>query len=380
MIKRILENKIKNNFFWWKIIMILWARQVWKTTFVENLLEKNYSNKKIISFNWDYIEDRELLNNNSLKKLELFVEDKDIIFIDEAQKVKNIWNTLKILTDKYKKNKQIIVTGSSSINILDLTSEPLTGRKIVYNMFNISVLEFSKTYWIKEASNNLENFLIFWWYPDVIEQKTISKKINVLKELASSSLYRDILEFQQIKNSDIILKLLKLLALQIGSEVSITELANNLWVDTKTVDRYIDLLMKSYIIFKLPPIFKNKRKELSKLNKIFFYDLWIRNIIINNMSKLEDRTDVWWLWENFLILERMKVNSYNEKFLSSYFWRNYNKQEVDYIEQIGEQINAYEFKWWKKTPKLPKWFLESFPNTNFKIINKDNYLEFVLDL
>jgi len=378
MIERILENKIKNTFFEWKIIMMLWARQIGKTTLVENILQNHFSDKKVISFNWDYIEDRELLNNNSLKKLELFIEDKDIIFIDEAQKIVNIWNTLKILIDKYKEKKQIIVTGSSSINILDLTSEPLTGRKIIYNMFNISVSEFWKTYWIREADENLENFLIFWWYPDVIKQKTTSGKIQVLKELANSSLYRDILEFQQIRNSDIILKLLKLLALQIGSEVSITELANKLWVDAKTVDRYIDLLIKSYIIFKLPPLFRNKRKELSKQNKIFFYDLGIRNIIINNMSDLDSRTDTWALWENFLILERMKINSYNNKFLSSYFWRNYNRQEVDYIEEIWEQIDAYEFKWWKKTPKLPNWFIESFPKNTFEIINKDNYLEFIL--
>ena len=377
-IQRSLEKKITEQFFWWKIIMILWARQVWKTTLVENILKNNFSHKKTISFNWDYSEDRELLNNNSLKKLELFIEDKSIIFIDEAQKIVNIWNTLKILIDKYKDKKQIIVTGSSSIHLTDLTSEPLTWRKIIHNMFTISIWEYSNTFWVREADNNLEKFLIFGWYPDVLAQKTAESKIQVLKELANSSLYRDILEFQQIRNSDIILKLLKLLALQIGWEVSITELANKLWIDTKTVDRYVDLLMKSYIIFKLPPIFKNKRKELSKLNKIYFYDLWIRNIIINNMSSLENRTDTWWLWENFLILERMKCNSYNTNFLNIYFWRNYNKQEVDYIEEIAGNINAYEFKWWKKTPKLPNGFTESFPESKFKIVNKENYLEFLL--
>ena len=378
MIKRILENKIIDNFFSWKIIMILWARQIWKTTLVENILKNSFEDKKIIFFNWDYLEDRELLSNNSLKKLELFVSDKDIIFIDEAQKIQNIWNTLKILIDKFKDKKQIIVTGSSSINLLDLTSEPLTGRKIVFNMFNISFSEYANTYWIREADSNLENFLIFWWYPEVIKQDTIEKKINILKELANSSLYRDILEFQQIKNSDIILKLLKLLALQIGSEVSITELARNLWIDLKTVDRYIDLLIKSYIIFKLPPLFKNKRKELSKQNKIFFYDLWIRNIVINNLNNLENRTDIWALWENFLILERMKKNTYEDKLLQTYFWRNYNKQEVDYIEEIWWKIYAYEFKWWNKTPKLPNSFKESFWDCDFEIINKDNYLEFIL--
>lgn len=378
MIKRRLEKNIVKDFFIWKIIMILWARQIWKTTLVENILKEKFSDKKIISFNWDYIEDRELLNNNSLKKLELFIENKDIIFIDEAQKIVNIWNTLKILIDKYKNKKQIIITGSSSINILDLTSEPLTWRKIVYNMFNISFLEFSDTYGIREADSNLDNFLIFGWYPDVITQNTIDWKIKILKELSNSSLYRDILEFQQIKNSDIILKLLKLLALQIWSEVSITELSNKLWIDSKTVDRYIDLLMKSYIIFKLPPLFKNKRKELSKQNKIFFYDLWIRNMIINNFSDLNSRDDTWALWENFLILERIKINSFINRILGIYFWRNYNKQEVDYIEEFNNNIYAYEFKYWKKMPKIPNWFVESFPNNTFKIINKENYLEFIL--
>jgi len=378
MIKRILENKIKSNFFKWKIIILIWARQIWKTTLIENILSKSFKKNNTITFNWDYINDRELLNNNSLSKLELFTKDSDIIFIDEAQKIMNIGNTLKILIDKYKNKKQIIVTWSSSINILDLTSEPLTWRKIVYTMYGISSLEFKNTYWIKKLDENLENLIIYWSYPSVLNTNSLNEKITTLKELANSSLYRDILEFQQIKNSDVIMKLLKLLALQIWSEVSICELANNLWIDTKTVNRYIDLLQKSYIIFKLPPLFKNKRKELKKLNKIYFYDLWIRNMILNNMTKPENRTDIWWLWENFLIIERMKKNTYSDKYLNKYFWRNYNKQEIDYIEEYDGKIHAFEFKWWNKNSKIPKSFSKNYTNSEFMTINNNNYLDFVL--
>ena len=378
MIDRTIEPQIKDNFFSGKIIMLVWSRQIWKTTLVENILKTNYKEEDIITFNGDYIEDREALNQNSLKKIETYIGDKSIIFIDEAQKIRYIGNTLKILIDTYKNTKQIIITGSSAINILDLTSEPLTWRKIVYHMYGISLSEFASRYWAQEADKNLENFLIYGSYPDVINTKNTTDKIQILKELANSSLYRDILEFQQIRNSDVILKLLKLLALQIWSEVSINELSNTLWVDTKTINRYIDLLMKSYIIFKLPPLFRNKRKELSKLNKIYFYDLWIRNILINNISSLENRSDVWWLWENFLILERLKLNTYKHSLLSHYFWKNYNQQEIDYIEERWDTLDAFEFKWWNKNPKLPKWFTESFPNHTFNIINTENYLDFLL--
>ncbi len=330
-----------------------------------------------MSFNWDHIEDRELFQIDSLKKIWLFIEGADIVFIDEAQKISNIGTILKILVDTYGKEKQIVVTGSSSINILDATSEPLTGRKVVYNIYPISFTELTWEIWLYDAHKKLEELLIFWWYPDIINQKTIDSKKLFLKELTNANLYRDILEFQQIRNSDIILRLLKLIALQIWSEVSIHELSKKLWVDSKTVDRYIDLLIKSYIIFKLPPLFSNKRKEINKQHKIFFYDLGIRNTIINDFSFLDHRTDVWALWENFLIVERLKKNSYAQKSILSYFWRNYNKQEVEYIEEADSHIHAYEFKWWKKNPKLPKWFSESFPDSIFEVINTDNYFDFI---
>lgn len=378
MYKRILENKIKKDFFSWKIIMLLWARQIGKTTLIEEILSQNYDQNDIISFNWDYNEDRELLSENSLKKLDLYIEDKKIIFIDEAQKILNIWNTLKIIIDKYKDKKQVIVTGSSSINLLDMTSEPLTGRKIVYMMYPISIWEIKNTYDIKHIYNNLENFLIFWNYPAVLNKTNINDKIKTLKELSNSSLYRDILEFQQIKNSQVLQKLLKLLALQIWKEVSINELATNLWIDTKTVDRYIDLLEKSFIIFRLAPYFTNKRKELNKSNKIYFYDLWIRNSILGDYNFLENRKDVWDLWENFLITERMKKQVYCEMYSNNYFWRTYNQAEIDYIEEYAGKIYSYEFKWWNKQVKAPKSFIETYPEANFELVNKENFLNFIL--
>lgn len=378
MYKRILEEKIKNDFFSGKIIMLLGARQIGKTTLVEEILKKNYHENDIVFFNWDYNDDRELLSENSLKKLGLYIEDKKIIFIDEAQKIQNIGNTLKIIFDKYKDQKQLIVTWSSSINLLDLTSEPLTWRKIVYMMYPISIWEIKNTYDVKDIYSSLENLLIFWSYPAVLNKTNITDKIKTLKELSSSSLYRDILEFQQIKNSYVIMKLLKLLALQIWKEVSINELATNLWVDTKTVDRYIDLLEKSFIIFRLPPYFTNKRKELNKSNKIYFYDLGIRNSILWDYNFLENRNDIWELWENFLITERIKKNEYAEKYLSKYFWRTYNQSEIDYIEEYDWKLHAYEFKWWNKLVKVPKSFIEAYPDSSFEVINKDNFLDFVL--
>lgn len=377
MYKRILEEKIKSDFFSGKIIMLLWARQIGKTTLIEKIL-KNFNKKDIITFSWDYNEDRELLSENSLQNLRKFVEEKKIIFIDEAQKIENIWNTLKILVDKYKTEKQVIITGSSSINLLDKTTETLTWRKIVYLLYSISVLEIKETYDLKEVYNSINNLLIFWNYPAILNQKDVNKKITLLRELANSSLYRDILEFQQIKNSQVISKLLKLLALQIWKEVSINELATNLWIDTKTVDRYIDLLEKSFIIFKLPPYSTNKRKELSKKNKIYFYDLWIRNSILWDYNELENRQDIWYLWENFLIIERLKKNAYFQNYVNSYFWRNYNQAEIDYIEEKSNMLNAFEIKWWDKNSTIPTSFAQEYKNTDYKTINKNNFLEFII--
>ena len=377
MFKRTLKTQIKNDFFSGKIIVLLWPRQVGKTTLINELLG-SYDPSDIMSFNGDNNLDREILSENNLQKSGGYIAHKKIIFIDEAQKIPNIWNTLKIFIDTYKATKQIIVTGSSSLNLLDKTREPLTGRKVVYQLFPISVGELLSTYDVREVNHNLENLLIFGSYPAVVKEKSIQGKIWLLEELSNASLYRDILEFQQIKNSQIILKLLKLLALQLGKEVAMSELATNLGIDKGTVERYIDILEKSFIIFRLPPYFTNKRKELNKANKVYFYDVGMRNAVIGGYDFLENRKDVGDLWENFLIVERMKKQAYTRRYGHNYFRRTYNQVEIDFIEEVGGKMSAFECKRSKKNARVPAAFAELYPESSFEVINRENFLDFVL--
>jgi uncharacterized protein len=356
--------------------MIIWPRQVGKTTLIENFLI--WKENEAIKFNGDFLDDREILNNQNKEQLLQIIWDKKYIIIDEAQKAKNIGNTLKILVDHYKKEKQIIVTGSSSINLLDFTSEALTWRKIVYNMFPISFQEIKETNWLQKAQKSLEELLIFGSYPKVLLQNSSKDKKEKLMELTTSSLYKDILEFQNIKNSDTLTKLLKALAIQIWSEVSYQELSNIVWIDPKTIEKYIDLLEKSFIVFRLAPFFSNKRKELNKMNKIFFYDLGIRNTLINNFNFLDQRTDVWALRENFIILERMKRRKYNQIYANQYFRKEYNWQEIDLIEEEDQNLSAYECKYSKES-KLPKAFEKLYPTTKiFVTINRNNFTNYIV--
>jgi len=377
MFKRLLEIQIKKNFFSGKAIIVVGPRQVGKTTLIEKMLNIS-GGDNFIKFNCDYSEDREMLNEQSLKKLEKIISDKKFIFIDEGQKVENIGNTLKILVDHYKKSKQVIVTGSSSINILDKTVEPLTGRKIVYKMYPISCNEISLTYNNLYLDKHLNDLLIFGQYPEVLNQGSYEQKTKELLELATSGLYKDILEFQDVKNSSVITKLIKALALQVGSEVSLSEIGGMIGIDSRTVEKYIDLLEKSYIVFRLPPYFTNKRKELSKMNKIFFYDLGIRNAVINNFNFLDSRNDIGQLFENFIILEKMKIREYENINAYQYFWKDYNGKEIDLIEEYGGVLHAYEIKWKKDKVKIPGLFQKLYDNYEFKIINQKNYLDFLV--
>lgn len=358
--------------------MLLWPRQVGKTTLVEKILEKKEWEKKVIRFTGDKLEDQTRVSWENWNMLESNIHGADIIFIDEAQKIPNISNTLKILIDTYKDKKQIIVTWSSSVHLLDLTQEPLTGRKRVFMMFGISAMEIQESFNTLILDRKKTELLIYGSYPAVLSEEWLSEKKEILWELASSNLYRDILEFQQIRNSWVIVKLLKLLALQIGKELSLHRIAKDLGIDMKTVDRYIDLLEKSYIVFRLPPFYRNKRKEISKAHKIYFYDLWIRNAILNNFNTLENRSDLWDIWENFLMIERMKKNSYERSQYNKYFWKSYAQQEIDYIEEIGEEVSAYEYKWKEKKVSIPSGFKKEYWDLTFKVIHSENYLEFIL--
>lgn len=369
--KRKCEDDIKNDFFTGRVIIISGARQVGKTTLVQHIL-KSYDN--IAFLNADNPKDRLNLEGRDFDYLNNFIGDKEVIFIDEAQKIKEIGNTLKLLVDNYGEKKQIIATGSSSLNLLSNTSEPLTGRKYVYELYPLSVSEIYGDKGFLSLDKELELLLIYGTYPAVYNSDIVNKE-RILKEISKSYLYKDILELEQVKNPSYLDTLLSALALQIGSEVSLLELSKLVGLDYKTIERYIDLLEKNFIIFRLPPYYTNERKVLSKQNKIFFYDLGIRNALINNFNPLSKRNDRGALWENFLILERMKLNTYSRKYVSNYFWRTYDGAEVDYIEKYADSLDGFEFKWIKDR-KAPKSWLE-YRNATYKLINTENYREFL---
>jgi hypothetical protein len=311
------------------------------------------------------------------KSTDEYVEKYDLIIIDEAQKIENIGNALKLMVDRHPE-KYYIVTGSSSFELANRTDESLTGRKRVYSLYTISQLELNIESAKSELRSNLENYLIYGTYPEVITKQKNSDKEFIVKMITNSYLIKDILEFNRVKNSLTIYKLLKLLAFQIGSEVSTTELATQLAVDAKTVVNYLDLLQKSFVILPLYGFSRNLRREIKKMNKYYFFDIGIRNALISNFNKLEDRNDVGQLWENFLIIERMKRNEYKSFSTNYYFWRTYEQQEIDLIEENSGKLFGYEFKWQKKDTKAPKQWIEVYADSFFKEINTENYFDFVL--
>ena len=345
MYNRSIQSQISEKMFKGKAIIIVGPRQVGKTTISNSLINDSGYAKNIIKFNCDNPTDRNKLNNRDFEFLDFLIGNKKIIFIDEAQKVETIGQTIKLLVDGYKNKKQIIATGSSSINLLDKTEEPLTGRKIVFKLYPLSLDELYPDKDLLKISKEMEMLLIYGSYPEVINANGANDKEEILRELSSSYLYKDIFEFQEIKNSSVLTSLLKALALQVGSEVSYNELSNIIGIDKKTVERYINLLEKNYIIFRLPPYAKNKRRTISKLRKIYFYDLGIRNTIINNYNLLSDRNDIGALWENFVIIERFKKQEYEKLYTNNYFLRTYDGAEIDLIEERGGKIEGYEFKW-----------------------------------
>ncbi|MBI3626541.1 ATP-binding protein [Candidatus Uhrbacteria bacterium] len=319
------------------------ARQTGKTTLAQKLLAEQ-PGRIARNFNCDNATDRDLLAGQDLGFLIKLIGDASIIFIDEAQKVKGIGEVVKLLVDHFKSQKQIIVSGSSSLNLLDATQEPLTGRKFVYHLYPLSLEEIFPDKNQLEIQKELATLLIYGAYPEVVSAKSFEHKRELLNELSSSYIYKDILEFQLVKNPEHLRKLLKALAIQIGSQVSYTELSRLVGIDQKTIERYIDLMEKSFLIFRLPPLSRNKRKEISKLNKIYFYDLGIRNAVINNFNLLQDRNDLGAMWENFLVAERLKYRAYHNIAVSQYFWRTYDGTEVDLVEEeSGVKLTGYEF-------------------------------------
>ena len=374
MIERYIGENIKRDFFRGKAIILTGARQIGKTTLVEDLLKEKDS---VLKFNGDNIGDRQILEEKSFERLDSIVGGYKYIFIDEAQKFNNIGDILKLFVDNYKDKKQVIATGSSSLNLLSNTSEPLTGRKFVHNLYGLSITEISPELNALKIENILPDLLVYGAYPEVFTS-SIEDKRRILEEISSSYLYKDILELENVKNPATLGKLLSAIALQLGSEVSLNELSNLVNLDVKTVERYIDLLEKNYVIFRLPPYYTNKRKTLSKLNKIYFYDLGIRNSLINNFNDIDKRNDIGGLWENFLILERLKFRKYNDIPTTQFFWRTYDGAEVDLVEDRDGLLWGYEFKWGNEHTSLKSWREQK--NTKYEVINRENFINFVSKL
>jgi hypothetical protein len=358
-----------------KIIVLYGPRQVGKTTLVRELL--NTLPYRSLMVNADELVYQTVLSSRDLAQMKLLVEGYELLFIDEAQRIPDVGINLKILYDALP-NLKIVAIGSSSFELANRTKEALTGRTWTYELFPISMGELRQQQNSFELNQRLDEFLRFGSYPDTLQQANTSDKIHYLRELSSAYLYKDILEMASIRHADKLRKLLQLLAFQVGSEVSPNELGNTLGMSKDTINTYIDLLEKGFVVFRLSAFSRNLRKEISKMDKIYFYDLGIRNVLIDNFQPLSLRTDTGSLWENFLVIERRKRNAYAGQFANSYFWRTYTGAELDYVEEANGELTGFEFKYSRKSAKAPASWMTTYPGAEFSTINQDNYLPFLL--
>lgn len=373
-VTRTVQNRIENALFKKRAIVIYGARQVGKTTLLKRLMERDAFSS--IYLNCDEPDIRERLTNVNSTQLKSLLGDRKLICIDEAQRVRNIGLTLKLIVDNFPE-KQVIATGSSSFDLSNQIVEPLTGRKYEFFLHPFSIQELQQLHSPLEMDRILAHRMILGMYPEIVLDEGQAQ--NKIKEIARSYLYKDIFEHQQIKNPDILEKLLQALALQIGAEVSYNELANLLKIDKKTVERYVELLEKTFVIFRLKPYGGNLRSELSKLRKIYFWDLGVRNALINNFNNIDLRSDVGALWENFMISERFKMNQNADIDRSAYFWRTHQGQEMDYLEMKEDgKISAYEIKWQNEKAKMPKIFAATYPDSEYQLVNRFNFMDFVV--
>lgn len=376
MIRRSLQNLLVQYMGKGKAILLIGARQVGKSTLFRMITESTDENK-LLWLNCDLQNVRETLTNPSLLNLQLLVANKSVVVIDEAQRVSNIGLTLKLIIDNFP-DIQLLVTGSSALDLHNRINEPLTGRKIEYHLFPISTGELYAEKGLLGVNELFERQLIYGSYPDVLLGGLPPEK--VLTELAESYLYKDILEMENIRKSSVLQKLMVALALQVGSEVSYNELSKTVGIDSKTIEKYIDILEKCYIVFRLNSFSRNIRTELTKSKKIYFYDLGIRNAVLRAFAPIELRQDCGALWENFFIAERLKYNHYADRLVNMYFWRTSDKQEIDYIEESGGELHLFEMKWntKKQNAKIPNLFIETYKPNRADVITPENYLQFLI--
>lgn len=371
MINRFLQPQIEQKLGSGKAIFIIGPRQVGKTTLALELL-KSYD---YLHLDCDDPTTRRVLTNPNTEQLKNLIGHKPFVFIDEAQRIDNIGITLKIITDQIK-STQLLVSGSSAFELNNKTNESLTGRKWTYHLFPIAWQEYEQFAGFLKSEQTLPIRLVYGFYPDIINNP--SDETELLKNLTNSYLFKDILTYSGIRKPEILEKLLRALAFQVGHEVSYNELSQLLKIDTKTVISYIDLLEQSYVVFRLGSFSRNLRNEIKTNQKIYFYDNGVRNAVIGNFSPLEVRQDVGALWENFLMAERLKLNTYKQSTAGMYFWRTVRQQEIDYVEEDRGEISAYEFKWNSNAKmKTHKIFNETYKAQQYKI-TRENFRDFVI--
>ncbi|HNE04603.1 MAG TPA: ATP-binding protein [Anaerolineales bacterium] len=376
-IQRLLLDELQKSLLRGKVLVLYGPRQAGKTTLAKDLMANTSLRSKFV--NADELLYREALSSQSLKTLNEVLGEAELLVIDEAQRVSEIGLNLKILIDN-NPNAIILATGSASFDLANKINEPLTGRKLTFTLYPLSYSELSKTLGSLETRNQLEQWLVWGGYPVIATTSDLSLRERLLGELVGSYLYRDVLELGEIRRSEKIVDLLRLLAYQIGQEVSIAELATSLGLSRDTVERYLDLLEKVFVIFRVGGFSRNLRKEVTKNSRYYFFDNGVRNSLIQNLNPISVRNDAGQLWENFLMVERRKSNQFAERSVNAYFWRTYDQKEIDYIEEHAGQLNAYEFKWGdgeiKSTTR--KLFEEAYPDAKMQVINRENFEGFVM--
>jgi len=358
-----------------KVVVLLGARRTGKTVILNTILDK--LNENHLFLNGDDFTTLSIFEPRTIEHYKSILGNNKLLVIDEAQQIPEIGKALKLMVDNIPEIR-VLITGSSAFDILNKIGEPLTGRKTTFYLFPFSQEEYNKTENIIETKSRLNERLIFGNYPELIHLHGRQEKTSYLNELASSFLLKDILTFEGIKNADKILKLLQLIAFQIGKEVSLHELGRQLGMHKNTVDKYLDLLSKTFIIFSINAFSRNLRNEISKSKRWYFYDNGIRNILIENVNDINLRNDVGELWENYLVSERLKYQQYNRLLVSNYFWRTYQQQEIDWIEEREGKLFAYEIKWNpNKRVKIPTGWKTGYPESTFEIIHQENYLNWI---
>ena len=357
-----------------KVLVLYGPRQVGKTTLLTRFLDRFEGKSKLLT--GDNVRIQGLFSELAFESILSLAEGYDLLAIDEAQRIPNIGLGLKILVD-HVPGISLIATGSSSFDLSGKVGEPLTGRKNILTLFPIAQLELKNLYNTYELKEKLPESLIFGGYPEVVTSDTRQKKVARLEEIAESYLLKDIQALERVKSTKLLLDLLRLLAFQIGGEVSLNELGRQLGIDTKTVGRYLDIFERAFVIYNVRGFSRNLRKEITKKSKYYFYDNGIRNALIANFNPPDTRNDLGQLWENFIFMERLKKRTYLSIPANIYFWRTWDKQEIDLVEERGGQLHGYACKWRNKMVKPPKNWVEKYPEATFEVITKENYLSFV---